>query len=201
MSREMWDGRYAAVDGQLFGAAPNAFLARHADRIPAGARVLVPADGDGRNGIWLAERGLDVTATEFSAVAQRKARALAAERGATLTFVLGDLTAYNWPERGFDAIAAIFIQFLTPEERTVAFAGMARALRPGGLLLLQGYRPEQIAYGTGGPRTVEHLYTEPMLRESLASFTDIEIESYDAHLEEGAAHHGMSALIDVIAQR
>jgi SAM-dependent methyltransferase len=197
----MWDERYGSAEGPLFGAEPNAFLARQAHRIPAGARVLVPADGDGRNGIWLAERGCRVTATEFSPVAQEKARALAQRRGVDMEFVLGDLTGYAWPTQAFDAIVAIFIQFLTPPGRDLAFAGMARALRPGGVLLLEGYRPEQIGYGTGGPKAVENLYTKAMLRAAFDGFAAVEIDAYDAHIEEGAGHRGMSALIDVIAVR
>jgi SAM-dependent methyltransferase len=201
MSREMWDSRYAEAEAPLFGAAPNAFLAREAGRLPPGSRVLAPADGDGRNGIWLAEQGHRVTATEFSPVAQAKARDVATARGVSLEFVLGDLTAYDWPEAAYDAIAAIFIQFLPPAARLAAFAGMARALRPGGILLLEGYRPEQIANGTGGPKDVAHLYTEPMLRALLAPFAEVAVTAYDAHLEEGVGHHGMSALIDVVAVR
>jgi SAM-dependent methyltransferase len=201
MSHEMWEARYAAAEGQLFGSAPNAFLARHAAEIAPGSRVLVPADGDGRNGVWLAEQGHHVLATEFSHAAQTKARAVAAQKGVSLDFVLGDLTDYAWPEARFDAIAAIFIQFLTPPEREIVFEGIARALKPGGVLLLEGYRPEQLAYGTGGPKIVENLYTEPMLQAAFGHFAQCRIEAYDAHLEEGAGHHGMSALIDVIARR
>jgi SAM-dependent methyltransferase len=185
----------------LFGDAPNAFLARHAHLLKPGWRVLVPADGDGRNGIWLAEQGLDVVSTDYSPVAQAEARRWAAERGVAPAFHLGDLTEYDWPDAAFDAIVVIFAQFLTPRGRDAAFAGITRSLRPGGLLLMQGYRPEQLAYGTGGPKAEENLYTEPMLREGFADFSRIEIASYDAVLEEGAGHHGMSALIDLIGWR
>jgi SAM-dependent methyltransferase len=196
-----WSARYAAAEGHLFGDAPNAFLARHAQLLQPGWRVLVPADGDGRNGIWLAEQGLDVVSTDFCPVAQAEARRWAAERGVAPCFELGDLTEYAWPEAAFDAIVVIFAQFLTPPERDTAFAGIARSLRPGGLLLMQGYRPEQLAYGTGGPKAAENLYTEAMLRGAFAGFGRVEIAHYDAVLEEGTGHHGMSALIDLIGWR
>jgi hypothetical protein len=81
------------------------------------------------------------------------------------------------------------------------FEGMKRALKPGGLLLLEGYRPEQLAYGTGGPAQVENLYTEALLRDAFAGLEILELAAYDAAVDEGPAHSGMSALIDLVARR
>jgi len=98
-------------------------------------------------------------------------------------------------------VAAIFIQFAGPELRDQIFAGLKRALKPGGLLLLEGYRPEQIANGTGGPRVPENLYTEALLRAAFSDFEIVELSAYDAVIEEGAGHSGQSALIDLVARR
>jgi hypothetical protein len=81
------------------------------------------------------------------------------------------------------------------------FEGMIRALKPGGLLILQGYRPEQLKYATGGPKRVENLYTEPLLRESFAALEILHLASHDEVVDEGAGHKGMSALIDLVARR
>ncbi|MFM8375934.1 MAG: SAM-dependent methyltransferase [Phenylobacterium sp.] len=197
---DFWNPRYAG-EAYLFGEAPNAFLESQACRLPASGRALAVADGEGRNGVWLAERGLSVVSLDGSARAQEKAAALAARRGTGLELVLADLSGWDWPEAAFDVIAAIFIQFAPPALRTRLFAGMAQALKPGGLLLLEGYRPEQLANGTGGPSQVEHLYTEGLLREAFGGLEILELVSRDAVIREGAGHDGLSALIDLVARR
>ncbi len=195
---EHWNERYAG-EAYLFGEEPNAFLKSQAPRLRPGWSALAVADGEGRNGVWLAEQGLAVTSIEASPVALAKARALAVRRRATITTVEADLSTWTWPQQVFDCVAAIFIQFAGPELRARVFKGMISALKPGGVLLLQGYRPEQLAYGTGGPRAVENLYTEALLREALSSLDIIEIRSHDSVLQEGTAHVGPSALIDLVA--
>lgn len=197
---ERWNARFAG-DDYVFGTQPNAFLRSQAHRIRTGSSVLSVADGEGRNGVWLASRGLDVTAVEGSPVAIAKARRLAAEREATVRFVEADLTTWTWPEAAFDAVVAIFIQFVGPPLRDRMFAGMCAALKPGGLLLLQGYRPEQIGYGTGGPKVPENLYTEDQLRRDFATLAIEELVSHDSVLHEGSGHEGMSAVIDLVARR
>lgn len=195
-----WDERYA-VDHYVFGEAPNAFLARQGGLLPNSGRALAVADGEGRNGVWLAEQGLSVLSVDGSENAQQKAARLAARRGVTLDLVLADLDTWVWPEGEMDVVAGIFIQFTDPPERDRMFGRMMAALKPGGLLLLEGYRPEQLAYGTGGPSQVEKLYTEALLRQSFASMDILSLESYDAALSEGPGHDGMSALIDLVARR
>lgn len=195
-----WDQRFDRED-YLFGKAPNHFIAAEAGRLTPGSEVLSVADGEGRNGVFLARHGHRVTSMDSSEVAQQKARRLAAEHGVTLDYVLADIAAWTWVTERYDAVVAIFIQFAPPDLRDKIFAGIFETLRPGGLLLLEGYRPEQIAYGTGGPRRVENLYTEPMLRTAFAGFDIIELKSYDAEVDEGMGHSGMSALIDLIARK
>jgi SAM-dependent methyltransferase len=197
---ERWNARFAS-DDYVFGTEPNAFLRAQAHRLRAGMTALSVADGEGRNGVWLAGQGLSVTAVEGSPVAIAKARRLAATRGVSLDVVEADLTTWSWPQASFDVVVAIFIQFVGPPLRDRIFAGMVEALKPGGLLLLQGYRPEQIANGTGGPRMVENLYTEGQLRRDFAGLVIEELVSHDSILHEGAGHDGMSAVIDLVARR
>ncbi|MFZ5727845.1 MAG: SAM-dependent methyltransferase, partial [Pseudomonadota bacterium] len=116
MTSGFWDERYQG-EAYLFGEAPNAFLARQSDRLRPGMTALAVADGEGRNGVWLAEQGLDVLSIDASRVAQDKARRLAARRGVELAFEIADLSAWNWPADRFDLVAAIFIQFADPPLR------------------------------------------------------------------------------------
>ena len=195
-----WDARYARAD-YLFGTEPNRFLERSRPLLREGGRVLCVADGEGRNSVWLAGQGFQVDAFDPSGVAVAKARRLAAERGVTVGFAVADADAWDWPVAAYDAVAAIFIQFAPPQMRRRIFAHIARALRPGGTLLLEGYRVEQLAYGTGGPPVASQLYTEAQLREELPGLTLDAVLSYDAVVDEGPVHSGMSALIDVVARR
>ncbi|WP_231627720.1 MULTISPECIES: class I SAM-dependent methyltransferase [unclassified Novosphingobium] len=195
-----WNGRFAGKD-YLFGTEPNVFLTQQAARLPAMGNVLCVADGEGRNGVWLAAQGHHVTSIDIAEAGLAKARKLAQERGVSLGLQQADLAAWDWPEDGFDAVVAIFIQFADPALRARIFAGMQRATRPGGLILLQGYRPEQIAYDTGGPSLPDNLYNEDMLREAFAGWDIKHLAVHDSVIEEGPGHSGMSALIDLVARK
>jgi cyclopropane fatty-acyl-phospholipid synthase-like methyltransferase len=197
---ERWEGRFSAP-GYWFGTAPNAFLVGQTHRLRPGQKALAIADGEGRNGVWLAQQGLDVVSLDFSPSAGEKARALAAERGVRLRVEQADVTTWNWPTAEFDVIAAIFVQFVAPALRTKMFDGMKQALKPGGLILMQGYRPEQLGYRTGGPSQVENLYTRAILEKAFADFAMLEIREHDSTINEGTGHNGMSALIDLVAQK
>lgn len=197
---ERWNGRYSAP-GFLFGDAPNAYLASKAALLPQAGRALSVADGEGRNSVWLAERGLAVDALDFSPVAINKARALAAARSVQVNFAVANVVELAWPEATYDVIAAIFIQFATPEERAKLFHWFTRALRPGGVLILQGYRVEQLGYGTGGPPERDHLYDVDMVRAAFAGCDILDLASYDAEIHEGTGHKGMSALLGAVIRR
>lgn len=200
-ARAVWDQRYAKAEGYLFGSEPNRFLAAEAHRFKPGQRVLCLADGEGRNGTFLAGRGQDVLSVDISPVALAKARALAAERGVVLEFEEANLATWDWPVDAFDGVVAIFIQFAGPALRGRIFRSIEACLKPGGLLLIEGYRPEQLAYGTGGPPDAENMYTEALLREAFAGWEILSLRAYDAAIGEGTAHKGMSALIDMVAAK
>jgi SAM-dependent methyltransferase len=197
---ERWEARFAAAD-YIFGTAPNAFLKSQAHHLKPGQKALALADGEGRNGVWLAEQGLDVLALDFSPNALQKARALATARGVNLKIELADLEQWPWPTAAFDVIVAIFIQFADPPFRQKIFAGIKRALKPGGLLLMQGYRPEQLNYRTGGPPQAENMYTRALLEDAFGDFASVDIREHDSRVEEGSAHAGMSALIDFVGRK
>jgi SAM-dependent methyltransferase len=193
-----WDARYQTPD-YLFGTEPNAFLRSKRHLLKPGQTALALADGEGRNGVWLAEQGLDVLSTDISSSALEKARTLAADRGVTIRTEHLDLSTWAPSAAQFDVVVAIFVQFAGPALREKIFSGIRTCLKPGGLLLLQGYRPEQLAHGTGGPSAVENFYSRELLERSFAGFDAIDIVAYDAVIREGRGHDGMSALIDLVA--
>ena len=195
---ERWQERYA-TDEYRFGTAPNAFLAAQANRLPKSGKALAIADGEGRNGVFLAERGLDVLSLDFSPNGQAKARKLAAARGVTIRTEQADVINWSYPADTYDVVAAIFFQFAAPAERDRIFAGIRRTLKKGGLLLLEGYGPKQLEYKTGGPGILENLYTREILETAFGDLATCDIREYDAELHEGAGHGGMSALVDLVA--
>ena len=195
---DRWQERYA-TDEYRFGTAPNAFLASQAKLLPKSGKALAVADGEGRNGVFLAEHGLDVLSLDFSPNAQAKARKLAAARGVTISVEQADVINWSYPPDAFDVVAAIFFQFAAPPDRDRIFAGIKRTLKRGGLLLLEGYGPKQLEYKTGGPGILENLYTLEILEAEFGDFALLDIREYDAELHEGAGHGGMSALVDLVA--
>ncbi|HEY9038059.1 MAG TPA: class I SAM-dependent methyltransferase [Roseovarius sp.] len=195
----MWEDRFQTED-YVFGTSPAQFLVDHRDYLQHGQRALSVADGEGRNSVYMAECGLQVTALEFAPSAIAKARKLAAGRGVTVDFQQVDVTAYDWPDQ-YDLVVGIFIQFLGPDARKALFHDMKRSVAPGGLILLHGYTPEQVDLGTGGPPHAENMYTETLLRDCFAGWEILENTAYRREISEGRGHSGMSALIDFVARK
>jgi len=197
-----WNERFLATEDYLFGKEPNAFLVRQAaNRIKPGDTVLAVADGEGRNGVWLAQQGCEVWSVDAAPAASEKARKLAVERGVQMHIQTLDATEMDFDAQQYDLVVGIFFQFANPDLRARLFEGMKRATRAGGYLMIEGYGLKQLDYKTGGPGIAEHLYTPELIR---SSFGDLEIEvleEYDAELNEGDRHRGMSALVDFVARK
>jgi cyclopropane fatty-acyl-phospholipid synthase-like methyltransferase len=198
--KEFWEEHYS-VDEYIFGTAPNLFLVSQQHLLQAGQQALALADGEGRNGVWLARQGLQVTSIDFSENAVAKAKKLAAEAGVTLHFEVGDVFTWEMGENRFDVIVAIFIQFATPEQRGQLFGHIKRALKPGGYLILQGYTPKQLEYKTGGPSAVGNLYTASMLQDYFSDMEILHLREHEDFIAEGTKHYGMSALVDLAARK
>ncbi|MHA1525171.1 MAG: SAM-dependent methyltransferase [Alphaproteobacteria bacterium] len=198
--QDYWNQRYEA-EGYLFGREPNAFVKSQAHLFRPGQEVLSIADGEGRNGVFAARQGAHVTSVDFSAPAQEKARALAKEFEVEITFKQGDVFELREPAGAYDIVLAIFIQFAAPDQRVTLFDNIKRLVKPGGLVVMQGYRPEQLAFGTGGPPHIENMYTSQLLRAAFADFDIRHLEEHDTQVNEGSGHAGMSALIDMVARR
>lgn len=195
-----WDARFS-TDDYIFGTEPNAWLASHAGLLKPGMRVLAVADGEGRNSVWMAKQGLQVDAFDISPVGVEKARKLAQREGADVNFSVSSVEDFAWTTGSYDAVVAIFIQFADPDTRATLFKRMTSALKPDGLILLQGYTPKQLEYKTGGPPNLDHLYTETLLQDAFGKLDITELRSYEEVLTEGTQHHGQSAVIGMVARK
>jgi len=194
-----WNQRYRN-EGYLFGTAPAAFLLRSAPLLPEGARVMCVADGEGRNSVYLAGLGHEVTAFDPSDIGVAKAQRLAVAEGVRVAHHVVSAEAWDW-SLAFDAVVGVFIQFAPPALRTWMLAQMAGAVRPGGLLLLHGYAPRQVGYGTGGPGDAAHMYTLDLLRGAFPGWEVLRARDYDAVIDEGTGHSGRSGLVDFVARK
>ena len=194
-----WDSRFRAED-YVYGTEPNDFLRAAIERAPRPpARALSLGEGEGRNATFLAERGYAVTAVDASAVGLAKAARLAAARGVALTTVHADLATFTIEPASWDVITAIFCHLPPPLRRRVHRAAAA-GLRPGGVLVLEAYRPEQLAFRTGGPPVAELLYSADALREDFAGL-DLEVAEVERDVVEGRLHTGRAAVVQVLARR
>ena len=197
---DTWNQRYASAD-YLFGTRPNAWLEEHGNVWAKGQRVLCVADGEGRNSVWLGRKGLEVDAFDIASVGVAKARKLAESHGVAVNYSISDCDSFGWCNDTYDGVVAIFVQFADPAMRARLFANIRRCLKPGGVLVLQGYTPPQLDFGTGGPKELSHLYTNALLREAFADFDIVHLRDYEAELNEGDRHSGMSALVGLVAWR
>ncbi len=196
---EFWNQRFSQP-GYTYGIEPNAFLVGQKNHLKPGMKALAVADGEGRNGVWLAQQGLEVLSVDGSEVGLRKARELAASRGATIRAELAELTNWNWPENEFDIVVAIFIHF-PPEHRARMHEKMLGALKPGGLLLLEAFTPEQLKYKTGGPPVEEMLYTADMLQNDFKGGDIVRLEEVLTELQEGPGHRGRAAVVRLVLRK
>jgi len=195
----MWDKRFSTPD-YVFGEEPNAFLVSQAALLGKG-HALALADGEGRNSVWLAKQGFTVDAFDFSAPAIVKAQALADKHKVRVNFSCSAWQDFDWQAARYDLVAGIFFQFATPDERAELFQKIKDCLKPGGVLVIQGYGKNQLTYQTGGPDKLEHLYDEDLLRQAFAGFEIQVCETYETTIQEGAGHSGMSALVGFVARK
>ena len=191
----MWDERYKS-DEYIYGKDPNEFLANAVGKIPKG-KVLCVAEGEGRNAVFLAEHGYEVTAVDSSAVGLEKARQLAQERGISIQTIVCDLAHFNIEPQSWDGVVSIFAH-VPPQVRKELHEKIVKGLRPGGVLILESYRPDQLKYGTGGPPTAELMMTLEGLEKELKGLNfDYGVE-LDRDVVEGKFPTGKGAVVQVI---
>jgi 2-polyprenyl-3-methyl-5-hydroxy-6-metoxy-1,4-benzoquinol methylase len=194
----MWDQRYNTTD-YVYGTRPNDFLADVAAQIPKG-RVLCIAEGEGRNAVYLAELGYEVIAVDVSAVGMQKAQKLALERGVSIETVVADLADFEIEENSFNAVISIFAH-VPPAIRGPLHRKIVNGLKPGGMLVLEAYTPDQIAYGTGGPPVAELTMSLRVLEDELQGLEFRHAVELKRDVIEGSLHTGTGAVVQVIAVR
>ncbi|RIK99282.1 MAG: SAM-dependent methyltransferase [Burkholderiales bacterium] len=194
-----WNARYAGED-YAYGTEPNDFLAAQAALLPAGLPVLCLADGEGRNGVWLAGRGFEVTSVDVAQQGLDKAQALAQRAGVSLRTVRADVMQYELGENRWGAIVSIFLH-LPQRARAALLARCVRALAPGGVLVFEAYGKRQPEFGTGGPPEPELLARLDDLIDELAGCEIVHRFDGVRAVHEGAHHSGDAHVVQVVARK
>jgi SAM-dependent methyltransferase len=196
----MWEARYANAGDYLFGEEPAQMLVENPWMTDGADTCLCVADGEGRNGVWLAGQGLSVASFDLSQTAVERAQVLAAKSGVGINAYVSDWEGWDWSQ-SFDLVVAVFVQFMGPEARVRQFETLREAVRPGGRLVLHGYTPEQVEFGTGGPPYPENMYTPELLNDAFGDWRILRLAAYEREVQEGRGHSGHSALIDLVAEK
>lgn len=194
----MWNDRYAS-DEYAYGTAPNDFLKEKASTLPQG-KILCLAEGEGRNAVWLAEQGFDVTGVDASSVGLAKAQQLAEKRNVKVTTQIADLNDYDIGTQQWDGIVSIFchVPRLLQEKLHKA---CVQGLKPGGVMLLEAYTPKQLNLKTGGPPSKDMMMDKASLQKQLTGLTFLHLVECDRDIQEGTFHHGTGSVVQLIARK
>lgn len=198
MQKEFWEARYDE-SGHAYGQKPNEFLVSLKNEFTAGESALVIGDGEGRNGVWLAEQGLEVLSVDQSSVGLKKACVMAEKRGVKIRTECADLTSWDWPAHQYDYVVIIFVHF-PPDVRAQIHQKALQALKPGGKLILEGFTYEQLDYSSGGPPVKEMLYDKAVLQDDFKAAKIKYLEELKVILDEGKYHVGEAAVIRAIIE-
>lgn len=193
---EKWNERYAG-DDYFYGTEPNEFLVVQAHHVPKGGNVLCVADGEGRNGVWLAQHGYNVTSVDFSSVALQKTQNLASRMGVSIKTIEADIRQFEFENNPYDGIVAIYAHF--PEDfRPELYARYRSSLKPGGCLILEGFSPEQLRYDSGGPKDLRLMYTFDEIKSVFADWNIHVLQQTTIHLDESDHHRGPAAVVRAV---
>lgn len=193
---EMWDERYSAGD-YVYGTEPNVFFRQTLDTLKPG-RLLLPADGEGRNGVYAATKGWDVQSVDFSHNARKKAIGLAGRNHVQIRYAVSDILAFPYPKEYYDAIALIFVH-LPPDQRLLLSRMMIGALRPGGTLIIEAFSKNQLRYSSGGPRDAALLLSSQELANEFNGLKINYLAEEEVVFDEGPLHQGKAAVIKMVA--
>lgn len=194
----MWDQRYSDTD-YVYGKRANDFLIENVHQLPKG-KILSLAEGEGRNAVFLAQQGYTVTAVDSSQVGLDKAQKLAQEHGVEIETILADLNAFEITPNTWEGIISIFCP-LSTQQQLQLYPKIVAGLKPKGIYLVEAYRPEQLAYATGGGSSADHMTTQSSLEQGLKDLQFLHLESREREVIEGKFHTGLAAVIQAIAQK
>lgn len=194
-----WNDRYASED-YVFGTKPNDFLKSIAGQVPAESKTLCLADGEGRNGVFLASLGHSVTSIDMSDVGLQKAEQLAEKHNVSLTTIQADLTEYELGEEKWDCIVSIFFHIPTKLQDLI-YPRILKSLKPGGYLIIESYTPRQLEFGTGGPPVADYMLTMDLVKSAFGACSFLHAEELDREVVEGIGHTGQAAVLQLLAQK
>lgn len=192
-----WNERYAG-DDYMYGTEPNSFLAEHCSLLTG--PVLSLSEGEGRNAVFLASRGLEVLGVDISKVALEKARKLAASRGVEIKTLLADLATYEPEANHYGSVVSIFAH-LPSAIRNRLYPLVEQSLKPGGILFLEAYSKHQLTRDTGGPKDVDMLMTMDKLRREFPNLEPVHLRELEREITEGAAHSGPGSVVQFIGRK
>lgn len=191
---QFWDNRYAET-AYAYGTQPNVYFRQQLDTLVQPGRLLLLAEGEGRNAVYAAQQGWQVTAVDFSPNGREKALALAREHGVTFEYIVQDIAEFDFSTPGtWDAIALIYAHF-PPALRTAVHQKCAEALAPGGKIIIEAFHERQLGNTSGGPQTVELLFSKALLEREFAGLEALEITEQSVVLEEGQFHAGPAEVV------
>jgi len=192
--KEFWNERYAA-ENYVYGTLPNTFFKYELSILRPG-KLLLPAEGEGRNAVYAAEQGWEVFAFDYSIEAQRKAFHLADKKQVSLHYEVVSFDEIEFTPDMFDCIAMFFVH-MPPDERRHYHQKVIKWLKPGGVFLLESFSKNQINKSSGGPKNMEMLFSVEELKADFTTLTDIEIDEMDTLLDEGNFHEGDASVIRI----
>lgn len=195
---ELWDIRYMA-DEYIYGKAPNMFFKSRLDKLEPGS-ILLPGEGEGRNAVYAAERGWNVTAFDISKEGRKKALQLAADRGVFIDYRLMPYTGFSRPDSLVDVIG-LFFTHQPSKMRRDFHRSLQSLVHPEGVILLEAFHKDQIKNDTGGPKDIDFLFDETGLRADFPELEMVHLETLPNILDEGTYHQGEAIVVQMIARR
>lgn len=193
-----WDKRFQE-EGYFYGTEANEFIKEWGPKLAKGD-LLAIAEGEGRNAVFLAGIGNDVTTWDYSKVGIEKTLRLAKAKGVTVKALLNDLETVEWEQGKWDMVVKVF-GHLPPVLITRTLAGIEKSLKRGGVYVTEVYSTKQIQYGTGGPGSVELLYEPQMFLDAFKDWRFIHFFYGEVERHEGNKHNGICHVIQVVVQK